>query len=198
MLTTRQADSSERQIEEREVLLDDNNIPQESRRVVGGWSSLLAAINPPNDFWGERLSTERQEAGEREEMWGLSWVLLTGWTSSARNFSHKLIDSLLVWWAGAGYSWQIEPSLGRESGKSDGIPSQHCNSNTPTIVTTFNLPHSIYITHNTVSRLMFTILCVLLTENTGDNYVLSSYIKILYIFLTWTITWSIFLIQPAK
>ena len=30
----------------------------------GGWSSLLAAINPPNDFWGEIVYGET--GGRRE------------------------------------------------------------------------------------------------------------------------------------
>ena len=66
MLTTRQADSSERQIEERGVLLDDNNIPQESRRVsrcVAG--PLLAPINPYNDFRGEIVWRDRRGRVER-------------------------------------------------------------------------------------------------------------------------------------
>ena len=121
---------------------------------------------------------ERQAGQDREEIWGL----LFSWQVGPHQPVTSVTNWLILYWYG-----ELELGiLGRLSpvcpGKVESLMvSQHCNSNTPTIVTTFNLPHSIYITHNTVSRLMFTILCVLLTENTGDNYVLSSYIKILYI-----------------
>ena len=124
--------SWEWQTEEWGVL--DDNIPRERRGGSGGggefWAAgpLLTAINPPNDFWGEIVwRGETGGAGYRVDLRAPAWQV----------GPHQPVTSVTNWLIlycpgelELGILGRLSPDWPRESGKSDRIPSQHCNSNT--------------------------------------------------------------------